>query len=50
MNKRQSDLRKYLATAHEDKVKGVMDCETFVLLSNRFKRGRDQLKEAQLNI
>ena len=46
MDKRQSELRKYLATAYEDKVKGVMDGELFVLLSNQFKE-RDQLKEAQ---
>lgn len=47
MDKRQNELKKYLATAYEDKVKGVMDDETFVLLSNQFKRERDQLKEAQ---
>lgn len=31
----------------EDKVKGVMDEETFVLLNNQFKKERDQLKGAQ---
>lgn len=46
MGKRQNILRKCLATAYEDKVKGVMDGEPFVLLSNQFKE-RDQLKEAQ---
>lgn len=39
MDKRQNELRKYLATAYEDRVKGVMDDETFVLLSNQFKKG-----------
>lgn len=34
MDKRQSELRKYLATAYENKVKGVMDNKTFILLSN----------------
>lgn len=38
MDKHQNELRKYLATAYEDKVKGVIDDETFVLLSNQFKR------------
>lgn len=28
-------------------MKGVMDDETFVLLSNQFKRERDELKETQ---
>lgn len=50
MDKRQSELRKYLAIAYEDKVKGVIDEETFVLLSNQFKRERDQLKEAQQKV
>ena len=50
MDKRQSELRKYLATAYEDKVKGVIDDETFVLLSNKFKKERDLLKEAQQRI
>ena len=45
LDKRQNELRKCLATAYEDKVKGVMDDETFVLLSSQFKRGRDELKE-----
>ena len=31
-------------------MKGVMDNETFVLLSNQFKRERDQLKGAQQKI
>ena len=31
-------------------MKGVMDYETFVLLTNWFKRERDQLKEAQQKI
>lgn len=44
MDKRQNELRKYLATDYGDKVKEVMDDETFVLLSNQFKRGCDQLK------
>ena len=44
MDKRQSELRKYLATAYEDKVRGVIDDETFVLLSNEFEKERDQLK------
>lgn len=47
MDKRQSKLRKCLATAYKDKVKGVMNDETFVLLSNQFKKECDQLKEAQ---
>lgn len=50
MDKYQNELRKYLTIAYEDKVKGVMDNETFVLLCNQFKRGRDQLKEAQQKI
>ncbi len=50
VNKRQNKLRKYLATAYEDKVNGVMDDETFVLLSNQFKRERDELKETQQKI
>ena len=50
MDKRQSKLRKYLATAYEDKVKGVMDDKTFDLLNNQFKRERDQLKETQQKI
>ena len=50
MDKRQNDLRKCLAAAYEDKVKGVMDNETFVLLSSQFKKERDQLKEAQQKI
>ena len=50
MDKRQNDLRKCLAAAYEDKVKGVMDDETFVLLSGQFKKERDQLKEAQQKI
>ena len=45
MDKRQSKLRKFLDTAYEDKVKGVMDGEPFVLLSNQFKKERDQLKK-----
>ena len=50
MDKRQNELRKYPATAYEDKVKGVMDDETFVLLSNQFKKERDQIKEEQQKI
>ena len=50
MDKRQNELRKYLATAYEDKVKGVIDDETFVLLSNQFKKERDLLKEMQQRI
>lgn len=50
LDKRQNELRKYLATAYEDKVKGVMDDEIFVLLSNQFKRERDELKETQQKI
>ena len=49
MDKRQNGLRKYLATVYEDNVKGVMDGEPFVLLSNQFKEC-DQQKEAQQNI
>lgn len=45
MDKRQSELKKYLATAYENKAKGVMDDKTLVLLSNQFKE-RDQQKEA----
>ena len=37
MDKRQKKLRKCLTTTYEDKVKGVMDDKTFVLLSNQFK-------------
>lgn len=44
MDKRQNKLRKCLVTAYEDKVKGVMNDKMFVLLSNQFKRERDQLK------
>lgn len=47
MGKHQNELRKYLAIAYEDKVKGVMDDEIFVLLCNQFKRECDQLKNAQ---
>lgn len=50
MDRRQNELRKYLATAYEDRVKGVMDDETFVLLGNQFKRERDELKETQQKI
>lgn len=44
MDKHQSELRKYLATAYEDNVKGVMNGKVFVMLSNQFKKERDQLK------
>ena len=37
MDKLQNNLEKYLVAAYEDNVKGVMDGETFVLLSNQFK-------------
>ena len=47
MDKHQNELRKCLAAAYGDRVKEVMDDETFVLLSNQFKRGRDQPKEEQ---
>ena len=47
MDKLQNELRKYPVTAYEDKVKGGMDNETFVLLNNQFKRERDQPKETQ---
>ena len=47
MDKRQNDLRRCLATVYKDKVKGVMDDETFVLLNNQFKKERDQLEKAQ---
>lgn len=50
MDKRQNELKKYLATVYEDKVTGVMNDETFVLLSNQFKRERNELKEAQQRI
>lgn len=38
MDKCQNKLRKCLTTANEDKVKGVMDGKTIVLLNNQFKR------------
>lgn len=44
IDKCQNELRKYLATAYKNKVKGVMDNETFVLSSNQFKRECNQLK------
>ena len=47
IDKRQNELRTYLATAYKGKVKGVMDDDTFVILSNQFKRERDQLKKQQ---
>lgn len=47
MDKYQNKLRKCLATAYEDKLKGGMDGKTFVLLNNQFKRERDELKEIQ---
>lgn len=50
MDKRQNELRKCLATAYEDKVKGGMDDKTSVRLNNQFKRERDQVKEAQQKI
>ena len=50
IDKRKTELGKYLSTAYEDKVKGVMDDETFVLLSNQLKRECDQLKETQRKI
>lgn len=50
MDKRQNELRKCLATAYEDKVKGVMDDEISVRLNNQFKRVRDQVKETQQEI
>lgn len=45
LDKRQNELRKYLATPYEDKAKGVMDEETAILLSNRFIREHDELKK-----
>lgn len=45
MDKRQNELRKCLATAYKDKVKGVMDGDPFVLPSNQFKE-RDQLQRS----
>ena len=33
-----SELRKDLAIAYGEKVEGVMDDKTFVLLNNQFKR------------
>ena len=50
MSKCQSKLRKYLVTAYENKVKGVMDDETTVLPSNQFKRERDRLQEKRQRI
>ena len=50
ISKRQNEPRKYLATAYEDKVKGVIDYETSVRLNNQFKRERDQVKETQQKI
>ena len=47
MDKRQNELRKSLAIAYKNKVKGVMDDEAFVLSSNQFKRECDQLKGIQ---
>ena len=48
MDKRQNKLRRCLATTtYKDKVKGVMDGEPFVLLSNQIKRERGHLKEKQ---
>ena len=49
VDKRQNKLRKCLAMVYEDKVKGVMDGELFVLLSNQFKEC-DQQEEAQQKI
>lgn len=45
MDKHQNELRKCLVTAYENKVKGVMDGEPFVLPSNQFK-DRDQLQRS----
>ena len=50
MDKRQNELRKCLATAYEDKVKGGMDDKASVRLNNQFKRERDQVKETQQKI
>ena len=49
IDKRQNELGKCLATAYEDKVKGVMDGEPFVLRSNQFKEC-DQQEEARQKI
>lgn len=49
-DKRQNELKMYLATAYEDKVKGMIDDEIFVMLSDQFKKERSQLKEAQQRI
>ena len=46
MDKRQKEPKQYLATAYENKVKGVMDDKTFVLLSNQFRKERDQSKKS----
>ena len=42
--KRQGELSKLLTLAYEDKVKGVIDDETFTLLVSGFKKERDQLR------
>ena len=47
MDKLQNELRKYPATVYEDKVKGVMDNETFALLSNQFKECNQQEEARQ---
>ena len=49
MDTLQNKLRKYPATVYADKVKGVMDNETFAQLSNQFKEC-DQQEEAQQKI
>lgn len=49
MDTLQNKLRKYPATVYTDKMKGVMDGEPFVPLSNQFKKC-DQQEEARQKI
>jgi small-conductance mechanosensitive channel len=47
---RMRELKTLLARLYEDKVKGVVDDETFVLLSSEFKKERGQIQKQMQRI
>ncbi len=47
IKERLNDLAHILKNAYEDKLKGVIDEETFMLLTNDFKRERDELRRQE---
>jgi small-conductance mechanosensitive channel len=47
---RMKELKTLLARLYEDKVKGVVDDETFVLLSSEFKKERGQIQKQMQRI